>query len=253
MTMDRKSVDQAAEALASAWKSGKLLDSLPAGCSPTTVDEALEIQAAMIARLGETVAGWKVARPPSGEMLSGTILKPRLFANGARVPASLTPLRGVEAEIAFHFNKPLPARASDYTREEVEDVVTAFIGFEIVDSRFRDYKGAPLFDKTADLQSNGGFVVGPNIPDWRRKDLVNIEVTLKVNGEVKHQAKGGHPQKDPLLPAIAFANLRRQSGGIGAGQMVTTGTYTGMTFVKPGDAMSVHFEGVDPVAFSFTD
>lgn len=250
--MDRTAIELAADALANAWKSGKLLDSLPPGCSPSTVYEALQIQDALIMRLGEPVAGWKVARPPSGEMLSGAILRPRLFANGAQVPASLTPLRGVEAEIAFHFDKPLPSRATDYTREEVEGAVTAFVGFEIVDSRFRDYKGAPLFDKTADLQSNGGFIVGPNIADWRKRDLVNIVVTLKVNDEIKHQAKGGHPQKDPLVPAIAFVNLRRKSGGIGAGQVVTTGTYTGMTFVKPGDAMSAHFEGVEPVAFSFT-
>ncbi len=251
--MDRKSVDQAADALANAWKSGKLLDGLPAGCSPSTVDEALEIQAAMIARLGETVRWLEGGTAAERRDAVGYDPQAAPLRQRRACSRSLTPLRGVEAEIAFHFNKPLPARATDYSREEVEDAVTAFIGFEIVDSRFSDYKGAPLFDKTADLQSNGGFVVGPNIADWRRRDLVNIEVTLKVNGEVKHQAKGGHPQKDPLLPAIAFANLRRKSGGIGAGQMVTTGTYTGMTFVKPGDAMSVTFEGVDPVAFSFTD
>ena len=43
---------------------------------------------------------------------------------------------------------------------------------------------------------------------------------------------GGHAAGNPLLPAVALVNdLPR---GIKAGQFITTGTYTGMTFAKWG-------------------
>jgi len=46
---------------------------------------------------------------------------------------------------------------------------------------------------------------------------------------------------DPLLPAIALVNALRKSGGVRAGQIITTGTCTGMPFGKPGDHVTVSF------------
>jgi 2-keto-4-pentenoate hydratase len=250
--MDRAAIDAASETLANAWKSGRLIDRLPEGTQPQSAEEAFVIQDAMIARLKEKIVGFKVARPPNQPWLVGSILEPRLFASGAKIPSQLTPLRGIECEIAFRFERGLPPRATDYTYEEAADAATAFIGFEIVDSRFRDYKSAALFDKTADLQSNGAFVTGPVAPGWRKLDLETIEVVLRINGEVKVQGKGGHPAKDPLIPAVALANVKRHTTGVAAGQFATTGTYTGLIFANPGDVVSASFEGIGTVEFSFT-
>jgi 2-keto-4-pentenoate hydratase len=249
--MDRAAIDAASEALAAAWTSGGHIDRLPAGSNPASVEDAFAIQDALIARLKQKVVGWKVARPPGHPWLAGAVLQSRLFASGAKVPAQLAPLRGVEAEIAFRFDRELPPRATDYTYEEVAEAVTAMIGFEIVDSRFADYKGAAALDKTADLQSNGGFVSGPAAPGWRKLDLETIGVTLRINGEVKVQGKGGHPSKDPLIPAIGLANLKRLTTGIAAGQFATTGTYTGLIFAEPGDVVSATFDSIGAVDFSF--
>lgn len=249
--MDRAAIDAASETLANAWKSGSQIDKLPDGTQPQSPEDAFAIQDAMIARLKEKVVGFKVARPAGQPWLVGSVLESRLFASGAKIPSQLTPLRGVECEVAFRFERDLPPRATDYSYDEVADAATAFIGFEVVDSRFRDYKGAALFDKTADLQSNGAFITGPVAPGWRKLDLENIAVTLRINGEVKVQGKGGHPSKDPFIPAVALANLKRLTTGIKAGQFVTTGTYTGLTFAEPGDVLNATFEGIGSVEFSF--
>jgi 2-keto-4-pentenoate hydratase len=249
--MDRAAIDAASKALADAWSSGAHIDKLPSGSQPQSTEDSFAIQEAMVARLKQKVAGWKVARPAGQPWLMGAILESRVFPSGAKVPAQLTPLRGVEAEIAFRLDRDLPPRSTEYTYEDVAAAVTAMIGFEIVDSRFSDYKGAAVLDKTADLQSNGGFITGPVAPGWRNIDLQSIGVTLRVNGEVKVQGKGGHPSKDPLLPAIGLANLKRLTTGLPAGQFITTGTYTGLTFAEPGDVVSAAFEGIGSIEFSF--
>lgn len=249
--MDRAAIDAAADVLAAAWTSGQHIDKLPAGSSPASPEEAFAIQDALVARLKQKVAGYKVAKPPNMPYLSGIILESRVFPSGAKVPSQLTPLRGVEAEIAFRLERDLPPRTTDYSYEEVAEAATAFIAFEIVDSRFKDYKGAPALDKTADFQSNGGFITGPSAPGWRKLDLETIGVTLRINGEVKVQGTGGHPSKDPLIPAVGLANLKRLSSGLSKGQFITTGTYTGLTFAAPGDVISANFDGIGSVDFSF--
>jgi 2-keto-4-pentenoate hydratase len=249
--MDRAAIDAAGEALAAAWKSGTHIEQLPEGSWPQSAEEAFAIQDAMIARLELKVAGFKVGRTAGEQWLVGAILEPRLFASGAKVPAQLASLRGVECEIAFRFDRDLPPRPTDYTYDEVADAATAMIGFEIVDSRFSDYKSAAPLHKTADLQSNGGFVAGPVAPGWRKLDLENIAVTLRFNGEVKVQGKGGHPCRDPFIPAVGLANLRRRTTGISAGQFATTGTFTGLVFAEPGDVLNASFEGIGSVDFSF--
>ncbi len=119
--------------------------------------------------------------------------------------------------------------------------MTALVGIEIVASRFRSYQDTPLLDRTADCMSNGAFVVGTDRADWRRFDLSAIEATLTINGSVAVQKRGGHPTGDPILPAIALVNVLRETTGVQAGQIITTGTYTGLHFGQPGDHVLATF------------
>ena len=54
---------------------------------------------------------------------------------------------------------------------------------------------------------------------------------------------------DPLLPAVALVN--ELPGGAKAGQIVTTGTYTGLNFAKPGQTAVATFAGFGTVEVSF--
>src|SRR5579859_3034127 len=131
--MDADAIRQAAALLVEARRTGRLLDGLPPSCHPASVADSEAIQAQVIVALGEAVAGWKVAML-NGELMGGAILAPRVFASPAQVPAGLTPLRGVEAEIAFHFDRDMRPRAAAYDYAEVAASVTALAAIEIVDS-----------------------------------------------------------------------------------------------------------------------
>ena len=143
------------------------------------------------------------------------------------------PLLGVECEIAFRFDRALPPRAAEYGYDEVAAAVTAFMAIEVVDSRFSTYPKTPLLDRVADFMSNGAFVAGDPIANWRSLDLTQAEVELVIDGVSIVRNVGGHIARDPLLPAIALVNDLRQAG-IAAGCLMTTGTYTGLHFAKPG-------------------
>src|SRR5687768_16018445 len=112
--MDNKRVDEAVRALVEARRSGRLLDGLPAASRPTTIDNAHAIQDATVAALGDSVAGWKVLPPIDGRVARGVLLRSRVLTSPATVSADQVPLLGVEAEIAFRFDRDLPPRAADY-------------------------------------------------------------------------------------------------------------------------------------------
>lgn len=244
--MDQSAVAQATALLVAARRTGTRLDALPPECRPQTLDDAFAIQDATLAALGETIAGWKVALMDN-RVVRGPIMGSRVFQNGAQVKAAMVPLMGIEGEIAFRFERDLPAGKHSY--EDVANAVTAFAAIEIVDSRYKSYPDVTAQERNADFVSNGGFVRGPDAVHWRKLDLVNIAVTLTIGGQEVVRRNGGHITGDPLLPAVALAN--DLPTGIKAGQFITTGTYTGMPFAKVGQEAVVQFAGFEAASVSF--
>jgi 2-keto-4-pentenoate hydratase len=249
----RERIEAAATILAGARRTGKLLDALPEVARPASLDEAHAIQDATATVLGDTIAGWKVAVTPDGALARGGILRSRMRSDGATVPATEVPLLGVESEIAFRLERDLPAREAAYAYDEVAAAVTALLGIEIVDSRFGNYPNAPFLDRVADFMSNGAYVRGADVARWRALDLATLDVELRIDGASVVRKVGGHVAKDPLLPLVALANDLRGDGGLSAGTLVTTGTYTGLHFAKPGQSIEAIFHGVGAVRLRFQD
>ena len=249
--MERAAIHRAAGLLVEARRTGVLLAGLPPSCRPESVDDALAIQDATVAALGATVAGWKVGSRQDGRVVRGALLRSRVFRSGAELRASEVPLLGVEAEIAFRFDRDLPPRERPYDHGEVADAVTAFPAIEVVDSRYRDYRSAPLIERIADCASNGAFVYGPPQVHWREFDLAKLDARLEIDGRVVVRRVGGHPAGDPLLPAVDLVNDLRLAGGVRAGAIMTTGTYTGLNFAEPGQRIRVAFEGFGSAEVEF--
>jgi len=241
--MDREATTKAARMLAEARRSGGLVDRLPSPSRPQNAAEAYAIQLETVARMGDGMAGWKVAASPEYELLIGILVRSRIFTDGAAISSAGMAMIGVEAEIAFRFDQALPPRERAYERAEVEAAATAFPAIEIVDSRYRDYHGTPVIERAADFMSNGAFVSGTARDDWRSFDLAKLEACLAIDGAEVVRQIGGHAAGDPLDPAIALCNRLRLSSGIAAGQVVTTGTFTGLQFAKPNSVVSAVFAG----------
>ena len=244
-------IAEAVDMFCEARASGPTIEALPQACRPATLAEAHAIQTATVVRLGETISGWKVGATPDGGVARGALLRSRVRESGARLRAAAIPLLGVEAEIAFRFERAMPPRARAYAYDEVADAVVAMPAIEIVDSRFCGYPSAPFFDRVADCMSNGAFVHGLPVPEWRALDLVQVDVELTFDGETIVRRTGGHPTKDPLLPVVALVNDLRAETGVATGQIVTTGTYTGLNHAKPGQDVVATFHGVGAVHVTF--
>jgi 2-keto-4-pentenoate hydratase len=238
--MTEAEIETAAVLLADARRSGTQIDGLPV--TPSSVAEGHVIQDRVAALIGEPIGAYKAGAPPDGEPTRGLIEARMVRASPARIAAAEAPHRGVEGETAFRFTRDLPPRSAPYTREDVASAVTVLPVIEIVSSRFREPLSRPKLEQLADCGINAGLVTGPETADWSHLDLAKLRITFVVNGETRIARDGGHPTDDPLAGAVALANML--TDGVKAGQIVTTGSWTGLPFLKPGDRCVVRFEGL---------
>lgn len=249
--MNRTDIMAAAELFADARRTGAKRAPLPAQLQPTSIDDGHAIQDATVALLGETIGGWKTGLDKTGAMSRAPIFKRFIYTTPARMTASNTLLRGIEAEIAFRFVKDLPARGSDYSRAELEQAVEAFAAIELLDSRYAENGPRSTLEKLADCIVQGGIVCSAPRADWRSIDFSKLGVVLTVDGKEIARNTGSHPSGDPVAPMLALANALRKTSGISAGQIVTTGTWTGVNFVGADSVAVAQFDGFEPVSVQY--
>jgi len=237
------------EALVRARRNGQWIEALPA--APSSVAEAHMIQDRVAEALGEAVGAFKINAPAGREPTRGLIYARMIRPSPARIAPAEVPHLGVEAEIAFRFLRDLPAREKLYGRGEVVEAMAAAPAIEVVSSRFRDPRARPPLGQLADNLINGALVPGKERREWSGLDLARLEVTLEINGETVIRRRGGHAAGDPAGFAVALVNAMRDAGGVKAGQIVTTGTWTGLMFLKPGDRCSARFAGLGGAEVAF--
>jgi 2-keto-4-pentenoate hydratase/2-oxohepta-3-ene-1,7-dioic acid hydratase in catechol pathway len=186
---------------------------------------------------------WKVSPPREGVESFGS---PTPFKS-LQVSAATFPdagrLLGVEAEVAFRFGR---APRHDGKRAEILDAIDeAFVLIELCQSRFTNWEEVPQLTRVADFQSHGGFALGSGTRDWRGIDFSQQAVALIVNGKQVVANRGSHPSGDPLALAVwAAAHCHGRGMPIAAGDIVTAGTWTGMTKIDPGDEVLARFAGI---------
>lgn len=249
--MNSDDIKKAAELLAEARRRGKGRDPLPAELQPQNYDEGHAIQDATVALLNETVGGWKVGLDKSGVMTRAPIFTGVIHDNNTKVDSKTIPLLGIEAEIAFRFRKNLPARDTDYSREEVSDAVEAFPAIELLNSRYADPGARSQLEKLADCIVQGGIVCGTARADWKTIEFSQQSVVLTVDGKEIASRTGSHPTGDPIPPMVALVNNLRTKKGVRAGQIMTTGTWTGVNYVTAQSTVIVAFKGFEPVTVRF--
>jgi 2-keto-4-pentenoate hydratase len=247
--MTEQDIAACVEALVQARRNGGWIEALPA--APSSTAEAHMIQDRVAAALGEAVGAFKINAPPGQEPERGLIYARMIRPSPARIAPAEAPHLGVEAEIAFRFIRDLPARDKPYQRGEVVEAMAALPAIEVVSSRLRDPLARPPLEKLADNLINGALVPGTETREWSGLDLARLEVTLEVNGDTVVKQQGGHAAGDPAGFAVALVNAMRNAGGVKAGQIVTTGSWTGLRFLKPGDRCSVRFEGLGEAEVAF--
>ena len=252
----------AAKTLIDARNEAVALEDLPEGCIPATTDDCRAIQEAMVGLCGWPLAGYKIGCTTAAaqEMLKtdrpfpGRVFRPFLFRSPAVVPAGSFIRQGVEGEFAFELAADIPARQDPWTRAEVaERVAGLFPAIEIIDTRFTRFAEAGILRLTADTGANGGLVLGDAVSDWAAVDLEVAQIVMSIDDAESGRGRGRDALGHPLEALAWLANdLSRRGYGLLAGQVVTTGTCTGMQYVPNGGTATADFGILSTVSVTFS-
>lgn len=246
-----KDIDESASAIVAARDSHSPLRRLPPSGARLSMAEAYSIQEAFARRCGIPVVGYKIgcASKESQALVGATgPFSALVFARGllespAEVSAHDFFCLGVEAEFAFSMGQGLPARATPYERIEVAAAVSAVRpAIEICDTRLAQWKSAGIEEIVADNGFHGGLAVGRSIRDWRNLDLAQHEARLLINGAVRAKGASAASLGDPFDGLVWIANdLMRRGRALRGGDIVATGTWTGLHFIGAGTDVVADF------------
>lgn len=251
-----------AERLWDARRSGTVIP--PAEISePTSIEEAYAVQAEIAERAGLDVVGFKVGSTSAeaqrilgtDEPGSGPVLAPYLFESPAGVAIVPAQMPAIEGEFAFRLGADLPPRNAAYTHDDVADAIDAVAGaIEVVGTRIAGgLAGKGRFLVTADGGANIALVIGPWTAAWRDLDLKRQTAAATINGVAKGSGEGARALGDPMNVMVWLANQQSRFGrGLKAGEIVTTGTCTGLDAVAPGDVAVVDYGNLGRVEITFT-
>ena len=248
-----KQLLEAANLLLDARRTHTPMTDLPTELQPTSLEEVACIHD-FIADAYDEIGGWKIGAPAADATpFFAPMPRAWMAASGALLSGPTYRYRVLEAEIAFLLGEDLPPRATPYTRDEVLAAVkSCHPAIEELESGLTDPKAANNLSALADLQMHGAFIYGPAFADWRSVDFTQEKVTLKVDGAIRVERTGSNTSGDllRLLPYLANEGAAR-TGGLRAGQWITTGSWTGNTPAAPGSTAEATFEHVGTAALRF--
>jgi 2-keto-4-pentenoate hydratase len=169
------------------------------------------------------------------EPIHGPILREDVLASGAtfRIPAGLL---GIECEFGFLMGRdfPISAEMSDIAALR-SAIAECFVALEIVGRRV--VADVPLYEMSsiADFALDVAVVRGGPIPDWKRQDLAVMPVRAVLDNATVASGTGAMVLGHPLNALIWLARaLRKRGDQLRSGEIILTGTCTGITKVAPG-------------------
>ena len=216
-----------------------------------TLETAYRLQGDYVAASDSRLNGWKVGATNSE--IQGLLGLTEPFAGPlferftCQSPAEFEMPEGrpivVEAEFVLRLGEDIRDGHESCTAQTLASAVDAVCpGIEVGGSRL-----ASRFDDStpwlvADAAGNAGLVHGAAVESWRDYDLAGHSAVLIVNGEEIARGTGadvlGHPLES-LAWLVKF--LSRQGRSLHKGDLITTGTCTGIQYVQLGDEVVVDF------------
>jgi 2-keto-4-pentenoate hydratase len=233
-------IDQAAQHLFAARKSGTPGERLPESCRPSDADSALAIQERVLELLGDAPGGWKCAVPnPKAPVILSPIPKSGIVRSSpCRVPTSAGQ---IEPEVAFVLSRDLPARGTPYSEDELRAAIgEAHFVLELLRTSYANKAEASSLEILADSYNNLGLLMGPAIPRALERPLETLHVTITGPDGAIHDRDGRHPSGHPMKAfawLVQFLNARGQ--GLKTGEVITTGSYAGLVDVPVGVPLRV--------------
>ena len=253
---------KAAFALLNARKNGGLVppDALEA---VTDLETGYRVQTEQIALSGERVSGWKIGATSAAAKqvlgldtaVFGPVADGTVHEEASAVP--LQPDQGnfIECEFTVRLAKDLPEREAPYTFAEIIDAIdTVQASFEVVTCRLQSGLAGAGNLVVADFGVNGGAVLGQTIAREYWEGLSEITVGLSIDGEKAAEGSGAGTGWGHVFDAVAWlaGQQSKMARALKAGDLVMTGTCTGVLPIKPGQKFEADFGGLASVSATFT-
>jgi len=259
MSLTKTEIENAANLLCSAHDTQQQLSQAElAACTPETIDDAYSIQDAVAQKRwlakGQRTHAWKIGALSSDVPAYAAPIPPQVVhSSPAQLPAQDFCLIGIEAELAYRFAKDLPPQDGAYTKDQVFAAIDGvYAAIEVVDTRLGEWREAGDWWRLADNQINGALVLGSGRENWQELDPQQQGVELLFDGKVQVSSKGTHPMGDPCALLSWIGNhCAGRCGGLKAGDVIITGTWTGLLFVEPGTEVTARFAGVGEAVVTF--
>lgn len=244
-------VEQIAASLIRGWREG-CQQPLPA-LSLDSEAEAYDVQRRVAGALGwfdvEPPFAWKLGGAPGGLVSAAAVRSTAVHSSGWEVPSGDCFGFGIESELIVRLACDLDENAD---LAMIHTAIDAWMpGIELCGTRWlQGDQAAPLL-RLADQQLNRALVLGApqtlaQLPDWTTQ-----HVELRAEGKSVFVGSGSHPFADPLssLPWLA-----RHAAALGtplrAGNLVATGSWTGLYWAQAGMHIEVEFAGMGTVRLS---
>ena len=220
---------------------------------PTSIDDALAIQAEIVKQSSNAVGGWKCVLPlENGNIIVAPIFDHEIQTSSPVKLAADNGLAMVEPEIAFVLGDDLPARATDYSESEIDKAIAhCHMALELTKSRFRADSGFDYYEMFADCFINQGIFIGPEIDKTTGYNIPTIPITISTSEE-KKEYDGAHPNLSAHKPVYWLINTMCQRGiSFKKGQAIITGSYMGLVDLSFDTAYEIEYKGIDsyPVTF----
>ncbi|CEM02521.1 unnamed protein product [Vitrella brassicaformis CCMP3155] len=240
------------------------------GWGPINAEEGFQVQRLVIDKtckkmgldhpLGWKIGGCKKAQQEAlglSECWCGAVF--RVVQSPAKT--SSDNVRGIECEFVLKLKHDLPSRGEQgdvYSMEQVTDAVGAIIpAYEVVRPRVPEqtlFKTTPAPFVIADYGGCGEIVLGEASPPSPTTPLFDtpVPVSLSVNNVTVASGTSAEVLGNPLTALHWLVNFLSPRGvSLYGGQVISTGTTTGMTPVAAGDKADGSFDGFGKVEIQF--
>lgn len=226
---------------------------LAADIPSLSLPQAYEVQDGFLAgrvKEGAKIVGWKVGCTSAAirrqfglsQPISGRLLEPDIFKDGARLSSSAYVDCAVEPELVFRLASDLEGEVDD--QEIIQAIAGVAAGIELHNYRF--WYGKPTSQEL--VSSNGihaGLVVGAEHPFPSNWDIDSEVVSVLVNGEVKASGKCSEIMGGPLRSMQWLAKHAAARGErLRAGELVIPGSAVELVRVTAGDSIEARFATV---------
>ena len=228
-----------------------------------STDEAYDVQDRLVdhwcTRDGAMVHGYKISVTSSeaqagidtDEPTYGTFTNAHVLPSPAEVSLNTLFRPLLEMELVFLFDEDLSPGAGP---EEIRAKARVAAGFEIPDSRYEHWYPDPeltVVDLVADNSVAGRLVVAaPSVPA-SALDLSTVAAVLRHDDEVVTSGTSSAVLGNPLVSVAWLADrLAKRGRVIGAGMVVSSGTFTVPVIVGPG-SYEAAYGGVGSVRVTF--